>query len=311
LYLGGPESRRGFLTPDNLGAALRRQLTIGSSAVLIAALMAASAGAITAPPQTQTDPSGDAGTAPDIILVSVTNDDRGQYRFTITFATPYGSASSSEIFLNTDRNGSTGDPQGSGADFLLIDDRSSQSSELDAWGPSGWQRAPSSTLGVQVGSDQKSITFSIGKSDLKDAGSFDYFVESYDGAGDVGHYDDAPSGSGAFTYVSQAVFTLSSAGAEASVAKAGGAWTLAMLAVRSDNNKTIGPEGNVTCSARAGSTTLQTRFKGFVTVGTSHDSAALCRFSVPKRLKGATLIGSLTVSDGGQSVSHVFHGKVR
>jgi hypothetical protein len=292
---------------------MHRYLATGGLAALMCALVATGAGAttaITAPPQTQTDPAGDAGAAPDIVGVSVTNDDRGQYSFTITFGTPYGSASSSEIFLDTDRNPSTGDPQGSGADFLLIDDRVGQSSELDAWGASGWQKAPSNSLGVQVGSDQKSITFTIAKADLKGASSFNYFVESYDGDGGDGHFDDAPSGSGVFTYVSQAVFTLSSQGAQATAAKAGGSWTLAMVAVRSDNDKSVGSEGTVTCSGHAGSVKLQVRLKGFVSVG-GGDSAAVCRFSIPKSLKGKRLAGSVTVSDGGQSVSHAFQTKAK
>jgi hypothetical protein len=292
---------------------MRRYLAVGGLAALTCALIASGAGAtraITAPPQTQTDPAGDAGTAPDIVGVAVTNDDRGQYHFTITFGSPYGSASSSEIFLDTDRNASTGDPQGSGADFLLIDDRVGQTSELDAWGASGWEKASSNSLGVQVASDQKSIAFTIGTADLNGASSFNYFVETYDGDGGDGHFDDAPSGSGVFTYVSQTVFGLSSEGAQATAAKAGGSWTLVMLAVRSDNDKTVGSEGTVTCSGHAGSTRLKVRLKGFVSVD-GGDSAAVCRFSIPKNLKGKTLAGSLTVSEGGQSVSHAFQTKVK
>lgn len=241
----------------------------------------------------------------------MTNDDRGQYSLTITFGTPYGSQSSSEIFLDTDRNVSTGDPQGSGANFLLIDDRIGQVSELDAWGPSGWEKASSNSLGVQVASDQKSIAFTIAKSDLKGASSFNYFVESYDGDGGDGHFDDAPSGSGVFTYASQAVFTLSSEGARATAAKAGGTWSLAMLAVRSDNDKTVGPEGTITCSAHAGSTALRVRVKGFFSASSGGDSVAACSFSVPKKLKGKTLAGSITVSEAGQSVSRTFLAKVK
>ena len=292
---------------------MRRYLAIGGLAVLMCALAAAGAGAmpaITSPPQTQSDPAGDSGTAPDIVGVSVTNDDRGQYRFTITFATPYGSASSSEIFLDTDRNSSTGDPQGAGADFLLYDDRASQDSELDAWGASGWQKASSNSLGVQVGSDQKSITFAIGLADLKGASSFNFFVASYDGDGGDGHYDDAPSGNGTFSYVSRAVFTLSAQVAAATRAKAGGSWTLAMLAIRSDNDKTVGAEGTLACSGRAGSVKLPVAFKGFVSTG-GGDSSAVCRLSIPKSLKGKTVSGTITVSDGGQSVTRTFQAKAK
>jgi hypothetical protein len=292
---------------------LRGYLVLGVTA-LACAIVAPSVGAgrsITAPPSTNADPTGDSGTAPDITQVSVTNDDHGQYTFTISFATPYGSTTGIVIFLDTDVNATTGDPETHGADYVLVDDRASQASELAFWGPSGWERAQSKTMSVTVGSDLKSVVLSLNKSDLNGVTSFNYIVVSYEGNADSGNFDVALSGTGSFQYTLQTVFTLLDGGTHADVPKAGGAWTIGMLAVRSDTGKSVGSEGVISCNAHAGSTPLLLRTKAFVTPASGQGAVASCTFAVPKRLKGAALSGTLTVRDGSQSVSEAFKTKAK
>ena len=230
---------------------MRRLIFLATLAA--AAVFAATAGAVTAPPSTYTDPTGDAGTAPDISTISATNDDHGLLTITVGFATPYTASAILSIFVDSDKNGSTGDPNALGADYLLIDDYSSHTYGLLSWQNNDWADAADSTMGVVVASDNMSITFTINKSDLGDTSGFNFFVLSSDGSFDAGHVDDAPSGAGAFAYNLQTVFALATGSFHDGSAKAGGTWTVSASAVRSDNGQPVTSGASVACAAKEGS----------------------------------------------------------
>ena len=143
-----------------------RRLVVLAGIAAAAAVVASGAGAITAPPVKFTDPTGDSGTAPDIATVAVTNDEHGQYTFTIGFATPYTGSDEVALFLDTDKNFSTGDPNSLGADYLFIDDFGSHSFDFASWQSNDWAEASHATAGVVVSSDGKSVTMTVNKSDL-------------------------------------------------------------------------------------------------------------------------------------------------
>jgi hypothetical protein len=98
-----------------------RTLIVLAAVALSAAVAASSTGAVNAPPVTFTDPAGDSGSAPDITGIAVTNDEHGLYTFTITFATPYANSVNVAVFVDSDKNGATGDPKGLGAGYLFVD----------------------------------------------------------------------------------------------------------------------------------------------------------------------------------------------
>ena len=283
----------------------RLALLAALAAAALAAAAATASSTITAPPSTFTDPAGDSGTAPDLTNVAVTNDDHGLYTFTITFATTYGDAAGLQIFLDTDKNAGTGDPNSGGADYVFIDDHASHSFDLLSWGGSDWQEPASlTTASVVIGSDTKSIVLNVNKSELGNSTGFNFFVISTDGDGSDGHFDDAPSGSGSFAYGLQSVFTLSVGSSHATAAKAGGTWTVSMSAVRSDTNATVGSEASVTCSATMGSKHLAVASHAIVSSGGS--STAQCVFKVPKADKHKKLTATITVSDNGQTATQSF-----
>ena len=280
---------------------MRRLVALAS--LVGAAVAASSAGAITAPPVSFSDPSGDAGTAPDITGVSVTNDDRGTYTITLTFANPYGAAAGAALFLDTDQNASTGDKYG--AEYLFENDHASHTFDLAVWGNGTWQSTSETTAGVTVANDNMSIAFSVNKSEIGNATKFNFFVVTIDGDGSTGHLDDAPSGNGDFTYNAQTVFTLSLGTTHDGAAKAGGTWTVSMSAVRSDTNTAVGSEASIACSAKEGSKKLTVVKRSFV--GTS----AVCTFRVPKTPKHASVQASVSVTDTGETLTKGFVAKTR
>jgi hypothetical protein len=286
-----------------------RRLVVLAIALAAASFVVSTAGAINAPPSTNSDPTGDSGTAPDISSVSVTNDDQGLYTFNVSFATPYGDTASAEIFFDTDQNTGTGNSFG--ADYVFLDDHASHSFSLYSWSGSDWQDTPGNTLGVTVGSDDKSIAFTVNKSELANSTTFNFFVFSADGDGSAGHSDDAPSGSGWFTYSAQTVFTLAAGASHAGAATAGGTWTVAVDAVRSDTKATVGSEGTISCKATEGSKSLAVVSRAFVSSGGGGGSAAVCIFRVPKKPKHAAVHATITVSDAGQSASKSFTAKTK
>jgi hypothetical protein len=276
---------------------------IALAALVGAVVVVSSAGAITAPPLSFSDPSGDAGTAPDITGISVTNDDHGQYTITLTFANPYGATAGAGILFDTDQNGSTGDVFG--AEYLLEDDHASHSFDLAVWANGAWQSTPETTAGVTVANDNMSVTFFVNKSEIANATKFNFVALSFDGDGSAGHYDTAPSGSGDFTYNAQTVFTLSLGTTREGAAKAGGTWTVSMSAVRSDTKTAVGSEASIGCSAKEGSKKLAVVQRIFV--GTS----AVCTFRVPKTPKHASLLASVSITDAGQTLTKGFTATTR
>jgi hypothetical protein len=289
-----------------------RRLIVLAVIAAAAAVVVSGAGAITAPPTNYTDATGDSGSAPDVATIAVTNDDHGLYTFTVGFATPYVDADDIAILLDTDRNTSTGDPKNLGADYFMVDEYSSHSFDLASWQSNDWSEASHPTMGVVVGSDNKSLTITINKSDIGGSTGFNFFVFTTDGTTfDTGHFDDAPSGDGFFSYAAQTIFTLSPGASHDGPAKAGGTWTVSMSAVRSDTNGTVGPEGTVACKANEGSKKLAVVSHSFVSSGGGGGSTAVCTFRVPKKPKHAAVHATVTVSDAGQTATKSFTARTK
>lgn len=287
-----------------------RRFIVLAGVIAVAALVASGAGAITAPPVPFTDPSGDAGTAPDITAVTATNDDHGLYTITLKFATPYGDAAGAQVLFDIDQNASTGDPQ-SGAEYAFVDDHASHSYGLYHWSGSDWADTSDKTTGVSVAPDNMSVTFTVNKSELGNVSKFNFFVLSTDGDGSDGHYDIAPSGSDWFTYGAQTVFTLTAAAEREGAAIAGGTWAVSMAAVRSDTGKDVGPEGTIACKATEGAKKLAVVSHAFVSAGGGGGSSAACIFRVPKTPKHAAVHAAVTVTDAGQSATASFSTKTK
>jgi len=288
-----------------------RRLIVLAVAATAAAVVVSGAGAVSAPPTNFTDPTGDSGSGPDIATVAVTNDDHGLYTFTIGFATPYANADTLAIAIDSDKNESTGDPQALGTDYVFVDDYASHSFDLASWQSSDFAEASHPTANVVVSSDGKTVTMSINKSDLGGTSGFNFYLVTSDGTFDTGHTDDAPSGGGSFSYSAQTVVVLSVGASHNGAAKAGGTWTVSMSAVRSDTNKTVGPEGTISCKASEGSKKLAVVGRAFVSAGGGGGSSAVCTFRVPKTPKHGSVHATVTVTAAGQSATASFAAKTK
>jgi hypothetical protein len=286
---------------------------LGAAAVVAVALaLAGGAPAANSQPMSFTDAAGDSGTAADITKVDVRNDDAGQYTFTATFATAYSDTGAFTVFFDTDQSAATGDPTWEGADYALLDDHGSHSFSLFKWNGTDWDAAPSdSTASVTVAQDNLSLTVSVNRSEIGNTAGFNFVLLSDEGDGSTGHYDDAPSGTGHFTYTLQPTLSLKVAGAAQTGVKAGHVWTTDLAVLRTDTNQILGAEGTITCTAASGRTKLKVVLHAFVSAGSSKGSAAVCAFSVPKTLKSKKVTATETVTYEGQTVTHTFTTTVK
>jgi hypothetical protein len=281
-------------------------LALAAALTLVLATAASSRPAAGITPVVFTDPAGDSGTAADLTNVSVTNDAGGAYSLEVAFATPLVSTSVVDIYLDTDLNPATGDPQSLGAEYVVEDVEGDNSFGFYKWDGTQWNFVNTTTIHVTGSADLKGLKFDLGSADLGNSKGFNFFVESIDGDGSAGHIDDGPSGSGSWQYKLQSPLRLSFAGGHSFAVKAGGTWVVALVAGRSDTGGTLGPEGALACSATSGATKLALVSHGFVSVGSGKGSVATCAFKVPTKLKHKLLHATVKVSYQGQSVSHSF-----
>jgi hypothetical protein len=262
-----------------------------------------------APPVVFRDASGDGGTAADIATVRVSNDDQGRYTFDVGFATPYPADGGVKIYLDTDLNRATGDPEARGADYVLSDDNAQGTFSFLEW-TRGWKRAPTNaSVSDSLSDDGRALSLSVGKSELGNSAGFDLRVESVEGDGSAGHRDLAPS-TGSWRYGLRQLVRLSYVGGHSLFARAGGTWSVLSVVNRSDTGRPVGPEGRIACHADSGSTHLALARRYF-TGSDGGAQGAVCTFEVPLRLRNRVLHATITVSYRGQSVTHSFSTRVR
>ena len=292
-----------------------RRLTVIAALVagvsLFAAVPALARSAATSDPTTFTDPKGDAGTAPDITTVNVSNDDAGLYTFDIALATQY-EIELFGLYLDTDMNTATGNPDELGADYLVYDDHQAHSVGLYKWNGSDWEDADAEdTLSFTIATEGTGITISVNRSEIGNAAAFNFIAYSLVDDGVNEQSDDAPSGSGSWRYKAKPTVSLSLGAAKSVQPKAGGQWVTAVTAMRSDTGKTVGGEGTLTCAGSSGSVKLVTTMHAFVSGGAGNGSAALCSFAVPKSLKKKTVHATVTVTYNGVTLTHTFTAHVK
>jgi hypothetical protein len=255
------------------------------------------------------DAAGDGGTAADIATVRVSNDGQGQYTFDVGFAAPYPVDGGVKIYLDTDLNRATGDPQARGADYVLSDDNAQGAFSFLHWSR-GWKPATANaTVSDSLSADGRALSLSVGKSELGNSAGFDLRVESVEGDGSAGHRDLAPS-VGSWRYGLQQLVRLSYVGGHSLFARAGGTWSVLSVVNRSDTGRPVGPEGRIACHANSGSTRLPLE-RRYVTGSDGGAQGAVCTFGVPLQLRNRVLHATITVSYRGQSVAHSFTTRVR
>jgi hypothetical protein len=284
---------------------VRRFLAAAALAAVVFVPTAAGTGIVDLGKTTYTDVRGDSGKAADLKSVVVSNDDMGDYSFTATFAAPLVPEHALLVYLNTDREASTGNSDG--AEYVVAVSGDGDI-EFDRWTGSHWvwNGYAGVTLGNPLGT--KVIDFSIRKHDIGGVRHFDFFVVSQR-TDNVDDHDDGPSaGHGMWRY-DFAAPAIANAGSFATSATAGKTWTVGLRARQSNTGRTI-TSGKIFCvAAPAANGTLPVlkasfrRYRG--------DTYATCEFAIPKALKGKFVGSRIDITANGATASRHFHSTAR
>jgi len=246
------------------------------------------------PPRTFIDATGDSGTAPDITKIVASGGATGHLTFVVSFATPYGPNSNINIFLDTDRNKATGDPNG--ADYLL------GPGGLEVWDAAAQDFEPTGAVATfSVAPGGRALEASALAADVGNPSTVNVVVQSVDGAGGPGHQDFAAA---IWSKTSSSGLTVTHA--RQTTAKAGTVWAVTVRA----SGGTAGEQTAVVCNGTSGSTRLLApNHVALVTPG--GDVTGLCAFRVPKSLKGKKLHATITISNGGHAATRSFSAKAK
>ncbi len=263
--------------------------------------------------KTFADATGEDPTAPDITSVALSNDDAGKITFQVNVSNRPAFTQDMYflIFLDTDRNAATGNPDFNGADYIVELDPGTIG--LFRWNGNDYLPAASQTLTYAYA--PTGATIRIAASELGKTKGFGFAVYAVSGAtvdangnpdfANV-HRDAAPDpGRGLFDYQVRTKLVL---GVTAFVsfpkpAEAGAAFA-ASLAV--SENDTAGPvqKGTVACSATISSRRI---VAGTRTVA---NGVASCIWRIPEAAKGKTIRGRVSLTTGGVTVSRSFSSTI-
>lgn len=282
---------------------MRRTLLAGGLMVglMLAVVQAASA------EMTYNDPAGDSGTAPDITAIVVSNDAAGAITFKITFANQPTQATETyfEIFIDSDRNASTGSR--AGAEYNVQRDNAKGTFNTYMWDGTKWVVAPGPTVVSSYSGGVWTVT--MNKSEIANVAAFDFYVEGLHYSGDtLAASDDAPDGTTAdYTYTlttpppppppPTASVTLGKPATAAPI-KAGKPFT-----IRSSVESSSSPV-TVTCSIKIGG-------KAVRSAGKFAGGIAVCTGAVPKGTTGKKLTGSVTATIVGAKAVKTFAFAIR
>jgi hypothetical protein len=265
------------------------------------------------------DSTGEDPQGPDITTVVLSNDDRGNLTWIINV--PNRPTLTGDmaflIFINSDANTATGDPQLFGSDYVI---------ELD--GPIGgpaqvglfrWDGTDFTISGVPQSSlifgYANGATIRLNASELGNARRLQFLVLALTGLviGPDGQLDDtnarfdaAPDpGHGLYSFdvrITPPRLVVRSLGMRPLTPRAGRPFSVFVTFARSDGTRPTAP--SVTCRARLGGRVLSASGSS-VTGG-----RATCRWALPTTAKGKTIRGTVTVQAGGLRASRSFTARI-
>jgi hypothetical protein len=255
------------------------------------------------------DAAGDAGTAPDLTNVTVT-DSNGLLVFKIDGTLVPSSAF--EIYIDKDRDQSTGDDGDELSLVVFMEGDGKAYYDADRWNGSKWENVAFHVTS-QTFSGREEIGFKAADAGL--TGTFDFVLRSVKMVADaVEGRDRAPDSIVPWSY------TLSSSSAAGSTpggttrvvlgtptlspAKpvAGKPVTL-RVPVRSASGGAPLTTGTATCTAQVRGRTIRGR-------GSMASGSATCRLVVPNGSSKATARGSITVGSGANAVTRAFSFRI-
>jgi hypothetical protein len=263
--------------------------------------------------QTFTDSVGEDASAPDITSVAVSNDDAGNITFTVNISnrpelTPDMFLL---IFLDTDRNAGTGDPDGLGAEYVI--QLVPGAVDLFQWNGTDYVLAPAQTsLTFVYGS--AGATIHVSAAELNKAKGFNFGTiavsgVTVDAAGNPNfdniHRDLAPDpGHGFWSYqvLTKLVLTVTAFTTSPKPAKAGRTFSVSLAATQNDTGGPV-ESGTVACAAS---------LAGKRVVAVRHvvaNGVASCVWRIPKTAKGRLIRGTITLTVQGTRVTRPFSAR--
>jgi hypothetical protein len=263
---------------------------------------------------TYQDSVGEDPAAPDITTIVVSNDDAGLLTFQVNVSNrpQFTRDMAAVLFIDSDANPATGDPEALGADFvvqLLLGEII-----LFRWDGTTYSLAPlQSSLSY---SWSNGLLMRINASDLNNTRRFNFDVTMLSGIVEdptTGALDftnakrDFAPTFGFYNYVVQitpATLVVKKVVTTPAAPRAGKPFTIRMTAARSDTGATV-QNGRVTCVGRAGTARLRAQLARVV------GGAAVCTWLIPPKAKGKLFRGSLTLAFEGLRASTSIARRVR
>lgn len=265
------------------------------AAVLLAALVLAPG----ATPGTYADKSGDSGSAGDITGIQVNADKAsGQLFFLIAGSNLSTSPNDlTVLFIDSDANPSTGQPNLLGADYVFAVDDSSY--DFEHWDGTDWVDTPYSTVRINGGGS--GLTISVNRSELGNTNTFNFWARSInmvdkksDDAPDDGDYNYSIDANGP-DIQSVALKTVPTTGPVH-----GKKFVVTPAGLKLPAGEASDAEADsYSCRAKVGQRALRGGGTG------------ACTFAVPKKSRGKQLRLTVTVNYEGASKSFAYSFKVR
>jgi hypothetical protein len=274
-----------------------------------------------------TDPSGDAGVAPDITGVTVSNDDHGliTFRIAVPNRSSLGPDDVLAVPLGTDDPNLTSGLRSDGMNFILL---------LEAKGASllTWDGEEMVAVDPEPGSVTGSFAEGVGVvnvlqedlapgfPDMSVPIELTFYALGIAFTGnDVLAQDDAPDGDATWKYhLAEALRVVLTNFSAAKTVKAGTTLVVIMGAAHTDTGAAVA-SGKISCKALLGSRPLKGRARFLTVVLTAPATGrvvrspnATCSFKVPKQQsKGKRIRGSMTLRESGVSLTRSFTTLVR
>jgi hypothetical protein len=268
---------------------------------------------------TYQDSSGENPAAPDITTLTVSNTDAGVISFKINIPNRPQLAQDMLllVFVDTDANPQTGDPDSLGADYVI--QIFGGEAAFFRWDGSDFTRRagdpPATSL---IFAYQGGVTITISAAELGNTKRFGFAVIAISGiaidpaTGDLDFTnsvsDVAPSaGAGLYAYevrITPPTLVVKKLTPAPARPTAGRAFTLRLVAARSDTGAAV-QNGRVTCVGRVGNARLKAQIQGVI------GGASVCAWQIPPTAKGKTFRGSVAVVFEGLKAAQSYAGKVR
>ena len=297
---------------------MRRHTVVLAALIAVLAGVPAVALGVSAAPASNSssypDSVGEDAAAPDVTNTNVANDDAGNITFTINISNRPALTQDmlALLFLDTDRNPATGDQQSFGADYAI--QLVPGEVDLFQWNGSDYAIAPSASS-LTYAYAATGATIRVNASELGKTKGFNFALIvisgiTPDASGNPdftnAHQDVSPDpGHGTFAYQVLTKLTLTATAFTTSPkpAKAGRPFSVGLAATQSDTGAAV-QAGSVACAATVANKRIAVRTTRLV------NGVAACVWSIPKKARGKTIRGTITLTVQGVQLRRTFSAKI-